>query len=1436
MNATFEHDSIPVGVDSCTSSTVGGIRHLFVGKLTPVKGMKLEGASGSIPIVAKGTLQLVFADDNGHTHQHLIHDAYYAPRLKLTLLSPRQWSKQGPTKRKGMEPIRNFNVCGDTVELRFENNCVRTVPFDSETNLPLLMTKPGYSSFSSHLKSQHITAQEARIRPTALTFQDLHLPDGTHPNPPSERQCQDCDPKEKDPFDLHGTTAPSLAKTFVDNFEEPPAVLEDFNFESLLTGEWDDTAPEATLPSLNETDKKTLLLRWHYRLGHMPFKHLKASAKEGLIDRRLATIKEFPFCPGCQFGKATRRQWRHRSKKKDGSRKTPRQATKPGSVVSVDTMSSTSVPGLMPQLRGHPTIARFHYATVFVDHYSDLDYVHLHQYNDANSVLEAKLAFERHANSYGVRIQHYHCDNGVFADNSFKAACKAAHQTHTFCGVNAHHQNGKAEKRIRDLRDSARSMLLLAKHNWPAAITAHLWGFAMVYASQIRNSTLREGEHRTALQKFVDSDDKPNVNVFHTFGCPIYNLDPKLQSGSSLENKWCDRARIGIFLGLSREHANSVSLVLNPDTGLTSPQFHVTHDERFETTDIPAMKNIGRWQGLTRIHEKRSTKKPKANKRRKISHTQVPESSGTETPTSEPIDERGHLQAKRHELSTPTSETIDERGHLEAQSRQLSTTERNGQDRLAQTGGTGNPRDTSRNVLPQRENGKPSPRDTSLLPQRENPRDNGKDLLPQRESYRDTSSLLPQLSHQTQSREMRENRRTTSTHSLPPSSRKAEGQTQGREMRESQRDTSPNLLPRLSRKAEGPTTPLLDSGTFKHPALQREDNAGTRTIQALKTHESLSQKRKRGRDDGEENTASTLDQKRLEFELTLRSYRTVIAREVHAEELVDECITANPMAFAATLADEDTMYLHQAKKERDWIHFHTAMVKEIEDHTKGGHWEIVPRKSMPQGHKAMRGVWSMKRKRRVGTGEIYKWKARLCIDGSSQEKGVNYWDTYSPVVAWETIRSLLTLAIMNGWTTRQIDFVLAFPQAEVECPMYMEIPRECYVDGSEYNEQNVLLLKKNLYGAKQAGKVWFDFLRKGLKDIGFKQSKVDKAVFYKGETIFIVYVDDAILMGPNGREINDVIKRLGQKYKLTDEGDLNEYLGIKMTKTSEGRELTQPALIQRILETVNIDLDRGARREVRTPANKVLHKDEGGLTRQLHWDYRSVIGMLNWLARSTRPELIFAVSQVGRFMAFPKRSHEDAVMRICCYLRDTRDKGMFMKPKSGKGFEVYADADFAGGFNKHSAEDPATAKSRTAYHIMFNNCLIYSHSKMQTEIALSTTEAEYICLSQALRTVLVLIRFFKELAKRIKSFNYTKPIFKCKAFEDNNGAIELATADKLRPRTKHINIKYHHFKKSVRKGEVSIQKIDTKDQLADIGTKPLDAATFVALRYLLIGW
>jgi hypothetical protein len=198
------------------------------------------------------------------------------------------------------------------------------------------------------------------------------------------------------------------------------------------------------------------------------------------------------------------------------------------------------------------------------------------------------------------------------------------------------------------------------------------------------------------------------------------------------------------------------------------------------------------------------------------------------------------------------------------------------------------------------------------------------------------------------------------------------------------------------------------------------------------------------------------------------------------------------------------------------------MQQEVESHCQNDVWEVVHRKEVPEGIKVLPSVWAMKRKRRIATREVYKWKARLNIDGSKQQYGLNYWETYSPVASWTTIRLLLVFTLIYGWKTKQIDFVLAYTQADVECDLYMEIPKGFEVVGepSDY----VLKLKKNLFGQKQAGRVWNKHLVNKLESVGFKQSVIDECLFYKGSSMFILYTDDSILVGPNNNELEIIIR------------------------------------------------------------------------------------------------------------------------------------------------------------------------------------------------------------------------------------------------------------------------------------------------------------------------
>ena len=180
-------------------------------------------------------------------------------------------------------------------------------------------------------------------------------------------------------------------------------------------------------------------------------------------------------------------------------------------------------------------------------------------------------------------------------------------------------------------------------------------------------------------------------------------------------------------------------------------------------------------------------------------------------------------------------------------------------------------------------------------------------------------------------------------------------------------------------------------------------------------------------------------------------------------------------------------------KQSDANEFRQAAIKEFNDHCERKHWILIERSQVPKGKNVLPAVWSMKRKRDILTGKIIKYKARLNVHGGKQIQGQDYFETYSPVATWIVIRFLMILCLMLGWKSKQVDFVLAFPQANIEHDMYMELPAG--IIPKDRNKDYVLLLRKNLYGQKQASRVFYLYLREGLEKIGFRVSKIDECLF-----------------------------------------------------------------------------------------------------------------------------------------------------------------------------------------------------------------------------------------------------------------------------------------------------------------------------------------------------
>ena len=236
----------------------------------------------------------------------------------------------------------------------------------------------------------------------------------------------------------------------------------------------------------------------------------------------------------------------------------------------------------------------------------------------------------------------------------------------------------------------------------------------------------------------------------------------------------------------------------------------------------------------------------------------------------------------------------------------------------------------------------------------------------------------------------------------------------------------------------------------------------------------------------------------------------------------------------------------------------------------------------------------------------------------------------------------------------------------------------------------------------------------------------------------------------------------------------------------------QPFLIKRIFTLLGTK-DESVQNSKPTPTVKpLLNKDLSSENRKNNWSYRTAVGMLTYLQGTTRPDISMPVHHCARFSVSPKLSHERAIKRIGRYLLGTKNRGIAFKPDDTHGLECYVDADFAGGWDKENPDDPDNVLCRTGYVVFYAGCPLVWASRMQTEIAMSTAESEYIALSMAMREELSLMQLMDEINK-IFEIKILKPRIHCKVFEDNESCILMAKRRKFSPRTKHIGIKYHHF-------------------------------------------
>ena len=352
------------------------------------------------------------------------------------------------------------------------------------------------------------------------------------------------------------------------------------------------------------------------------------------------------------------------------------------------------------------------------------------------------------------------------------------------------------------------------------------------------------------------------------------------------------------------------------------------------------------------------------------------------------------------------------------------------------------------------------------------------------------------------------------------------------------------------------------------------------------------------------------------------------------------------------------------------------------------------------------------------------------------------------------------------------------------------------------------------------------------------QSKIDPCLMMKPDIFLVFFCDDTGVAAKSEAVIEELVDALTKKgFELTREATFSEFLGIKYNELPDGSiDMTQKGLIDKVIAATDMENCNPKH----TPALKAaLGLDPDGAPMSESWSYPSIIGMLLYLSTNTRPDIAFAVSQVARYSHGPKQSHANAVKQIVRYLSKTRDKGIIVKPSTDLVLECYADADFAGRYGRDPDTEPASVKSRTGYIITLGGCPVFWKSQLQSSIALSTAEAEYVALSQSLRVLLPMQELFAEIVEHVDvppDFRSIESTIKATVFEDNNSALQLATTQRVTNRTRYYAVKWHWFWDAVRQGKVKVERIDSSNQKADYFTKGLIQETFESNRKSNQGW
>lgn len=515
--------------------------------------------------------------------------------------------------------------------------------------------------------------------------------------------------------------------------------------------------------------------------------------------------------------------------------------------------------------------------------------------------------------------------------------------------------------------------------------------------------------------------------------------------------------------------------------------------------------------------------------------------------------------------------------------------------------------------------------------------------------------------------------------------------------------------------------------------------------------------------------------------------------------------TLNLLNFHVAFMLGEPQNYEQAVNGNDKQQWVAAMKDEYESLIKNRTWELIDR---PENQNVVDNKWVFKIKRKPDNS-IERFKARLVARGFTQQYGIDYFETFSPVVRFTSIRIILAIASRRKMHLRQFDVKTAFLNGDLNENVFMEQPVG-FTDGTN----KVCKLIKGLYGLKQASRCWNHKFKHFIEVFGFQSCKSDPCVFvsYRKDILIVlaIHVDDGLIIADDIGAINCVMKHLQDKFEMKVM-DLGCFLGLQIERNDDGSIfIHQAAYAKRVLSRIEMVECT----PVMTPSDPNQPMCSFENSESSKFPYRELIGSLMYLAVATRPDIAHAVGIVSRYLEKPTTTHERAAKRILKYIKGTINFGIFFPSNDETLLSGYSDADYAG--------DSDMRRSTSGFVFMFGGSVISWNSERQKSVSLSTTESEYIAASNTVRELVWLRKFFDEILPN--------GLGKIDFYMDNQSAIRLVKNPEFHKRSKHIDVRYHFIREKYEEGLFLLNYIPTQEMIADAFTKSLPAKQFISIR------